>query len=200
MVSRNTGNQPLSGQSDLPVRTPVKTFRRTPGLIDLIPTQLFCVAGRVDCLILVDPPRPEDDQDSLKSPEDSNLSLAINHGNMRAPLTPLHKLPWAFRYAWDRRPCRFTSSRPAHGGISLDARVLGLWPGGLLLGARRMGSPPRAGVLWTPGYWGFAGGVYAWHAGYWGPHVGFYGGINYGFGYGGVGFVGGEWRGESICL
>ena len=34
-----------------------------------------------------------------------------------------------------------------------------------------------------------------WHAGYWGPHVGFYGGINYGFGYGGVGFVGGEWRG-----
>src|SRR5579872_4591995 len=55
--------------------------------------------------------------------------------------------------------------------------------------------PPRAGVLWTPGYWGFAGGVYGWHAGYWGPHVGFYGGVNYGFGYGGIGFVGGEWRG-----
>ncbi len=54
---------------------------------------------------------------------------------------------------------------------------------------------PRPGFLWTPGYWGFAGGVYGWHAGYWGPHVGFYGGINYGFGYGGVGFVGGEWRG-----
>jgi WXXGXW repeat (2 copies) len=56
-------------------------------------------------------------------------------------------------------------------------------------------APPRVGLLWTPGYWGFAGGVYGWHAGYWGPHVGFYGGINYGFGYGGVGFVGGEWRG-----
>ncbi len=56
-------------------------------------------------------------------------------------------------------------------------------------------APPRAGVLWTPGYWGFVGGVYAWHAGYWGPHVGFYGGINYGFGYGGVGFVGGRWDG-----
>ena len=55
--------------------------------------------------------------------------------------------------------------------------------------------PPSAGLLWTPGYWGFAGGVYGWHAGYWGPHVGFYGGVNYGFGYGGVGFVGGEWRG-----
>src|ERR1700758_1561460 len=50
------------------------------------------------------------------------------------------------------------------------------------------------GLLWTPGYWGWGDGVYAWHAGYWGPHVGFYGGINYGFGYGGVGFVGGEWR------
>ena len=55
--------------------------------------------------------------------------------------------------------------------------------------------PPRVGVLWTPGYWGFAGGVYGWHAGYWGPHVGFYGGVNYGFGYGGIGFCGGEWRG-----
>ena len=54
------------------------------------------------------------------------------------------------------------------------------------------------GLLWTPGYWGWAGGVYAWHAGYWGPHVGFYGGINYGFGYGGVGFVGGEWRGGAF--
>ena len=50
------------------------------------------------------------------------------------------------------------------------------------------------GMLWTPGYWGWGGGVYLWHPGYWGPHVGFYGGINYGFGYTGVGFVGGEWR------
>ncbi len=56
-------------------------------------------------------------------------------------------------------------------------------------------APPRAGLLWTPGYWGFAGGLYGWHGGYWGPHVGFYGGVNYGFGYGGVGFFGGEWRG-----
>jgi len=55
--------------------------------------------------------------------------------------------------------------------------------------------PPAVGLLWTPGYWGFEGGVYGWHGGYWGPHVGFYGGVNYGFGYGGIGFVGGEWRG-----
>jgi len=32
------------------------------------------------------------------------------------------------------------------------------------------------------------------HRGYWGPHVGFYGGINYGFGYPGVGFYGGGWN------
>jgi hypothetical protein len=54
---------------------------------------------------------------------------------------------------------------------------------------------PYAGALWTPGYWGLSGGLYIWHAGYWGPHVGFYGGINYGFGYFGFGYVGGEWRG-----
>jgi hypothetical protein len=60
-------------------------------------------------------------------------------------------------------------------------------------------SPPRVGVLWTPGYWGLVGGVYGWHGGYWGPHVGFYGGVNYGFGYGGVGFIGGEWRGGAFA-
>lgn len=54
------------------------------------------------------------------------------------------------------------------------------------------------GLLWTPGYWGWVGGVYMWNPGYWGPHVGFYGGINYGFGYGGVGFAGGEWRGGAF--
>jgi hypothetical protein len=59
--------------------------------------------------------------------------------------------------------------------------------------------PPRVGVLWTPGYWGFVGGVYAFHAGYWGPHVGFYGGVNYGFGYVGVGFAGGRWAGNSFA-
>ena len=57
--------------------------------------------------------------------------------------------------------------------------------------------PPAVGVLWTPGYWGWSEGFYVWHGGYWGPHVGFYGGINYGFGYTGVGFVGGYWEGRE---
>lgn len=31
-----------------------------------------------------------------------------------------------------------------------------------------------------------------------GPHVGFYGGINYGFGYGGTGYYGGRWEGRTF--
>jgi len=58
--------------------------------------------------------------------------------------------------------------------------------------------PPAVGLLWTPGYWGWAGGIYAWHGGYWGPHIGFYGGVNYGFGYTGAGFAGGYWRGGAF--
>ena len=53
---------------------------------------------------------------------------------------------------------------------------------------------PQPGYLWTPGYWGWSNGLFVWNAGYWGPHVGFYGGVNYGYGYGGNGFEGGYWR------
>jgi hypothetical protein len=59
--------------------------------------------------------------------------------------------------------------------------------------------PPAVGVLWTPGYWGWGGNAFIFHEGYWGPHVGFYGGINYGFGYGGVGFWGGRWEGGHFA-
>jgi WXXGXW repeat (2 copies) len=54
--------------------------------------------------------------------------------------------------------------------------------------------PPAVGLLWTPGYWGWRDGIYVWNAGYWGPHVGFYGGINYGFGFVGIGYEGGRWE------
>jgi len=58
---------------------------------------------------------------------------------------------------------------------------------------------PYSGALWTPGYWGFRGGQYIFNEGYWGAHIGFYGGVNYGFGYGGIGFAGGEWRGGHFA-
>src|SRR6185312_13173353 len=40
---------------------------------------------------------------------------------------------------------------------------------------------PTDGYLWSPGYWG--------------ENVGFYGGVCYGYGYGGSGFYGGRWQG-----
>ena len=52
---------------------------------------------------------------------------------------------------------------------------------------------PAAGYLWTPGYWGFEGGGYLWHLGYWAERVGFYGGLDYGYGYTGSGYQGGRW-------
>jgi len=54
--------------------------------------------------------------------------------------------------------------------------------------------PPEAGLLWTPPYWGWSDGVYLFHDGYWGQSVGYYGGINYGYGYGGNGYQGGRWH------
>jgi hypothetical protein len=59
--------------------------------------------------------------------------------------------------------------------------------------------PPQVGVLWTPPYWGWLGGRYEFHGGYWGATVGFYGGVNYGFGYGGFGYEGGRWEGGRFA-
>lgn len=53
---------------------------------------------------------------------------------------------------------------------------------------------PQPGFLWTPAYWAWGGRGYYFHEGYWGPVVGFYGGINYGFGYFGHGYEGGRWE------
>jgi hypothetical protein len=55
---------------------------------------------------------------------------------------------------------------------------------------------PYEGALWTPGYWGYdnAHRHYAFYRGYWGPHIGYYGGVNYGFGFVGFGYQGGYWN------
>jgi len=53
---------------------------------------------------------------------------------------------------------------------------------------------PEIGFFWTPGYWGWESDRFIFHEGYWGPQVGFYGGINYGFGYFGDGYAGGRWE------
>jgi hypothetical protein len=57
---------------------------------------------------------------------------------------------------------------------------------------------PWVDALWTPPWWGFDNGLYIWHAGYWGPHIGFYGGIDYGFGYTGHGYYGAYWNNGTV--
>lgn len=54
--------------------------------------------------------------------------------------------------------------------------------------------PPQRGLLWTPAYWSRVDGGYVFHAGYWAEQVGFYGGIDYGYGYSGDGYQGGRWE------
>jgi len=58
--------------------------------------------------------------------------------------------------------------------------------------------PPDPDLVWTPGFWAFSEGAYVWNPGYWGPEVGFYGGVDYGFGYFGHGFDGGYWRDHTF--
>ncbi len=53
---------------------------------------------------------------------------------------------------------------------------------------------PEVGFLWTPGYWGWGGSGFVFYQGFWGPVVGFYGGIDYGYGYFGHGYEGGRWE------
>jgi len=57
---------------------------------------------------------------------------------------------------------------------------------------------PRPGLLWTPAWWSWQDGAYVFHEGYWGPHVGFYGGVAYGFGYTGYGYEGAYWNGGHV--
>ena len=54
--------------------------------------------------------------------------------------------------------------------------------------------PPRRGLLWTPAYWSLVEGRYVFYPGYWAREVGFYGGIDYGYGYTGEGYLGGRWE------
>jgi len=47
---------------------------------------------------------------------------------------------------------------------------------------------------------GWRDGGFFFNDGYWGPEVGFYGGINYGFGYFGEGYGGGRWMADTSSI
>jgi len=58
---------------------------------------------------------------------------------------------------------------------------------------------PEPGYLWTPPYWGWGGSGFVFYPGYWSfGIVGFYGGIDYGYGYFGHGYEGGRWEGDRF--
>ena len=99
-----------------------------------------------------------------------------------------------YRLPSPRPRCPCTSSRPSPPkGYLWTPGYWAYWDGDYFWvpGTWVMASQP--GFLWTPGYWGWGNGMYFFNEGYWGPPVGFYGGINYGFGYTGQGYQGGRW-------
>jgi len=58
---------------------------------------------------------------------------------------------------------------------------------------------PEVGFLWTPAYWGWGGSGFVFYEGYWAfGVVGFYGGIDYGYGYFGRGYEGGRWDNDHF--
>ena len=113
----------------------------------------------------------------LLAPTAANAGVFVGVG-FAPPAIPLYEQPLAPGYGYIWTPGYWAY------GDSGYYWVDGAWV-----------QPPYVDALWTPGYWGWGGGGYFWNAGYWGRHIGYYGGINYGFGYFGTGFWGGYWNG-----
>jgi WXXGXW repeat (2 copies) len=115
---------------------------------------------------------------ALSAPAYAQVSLSVSV-NMPPPPLPVYEQPpmpaandiWAPGYwAWDQ-------------SVADYYWVPATWV-----------QAPEPNLLWTPAYWGWNDGSYGFYAGYWAPQVGFYGGINYGYGYGGSGYQGGRWQ------
>ena len=84
---------------------------------------------------------------------------------------------------------RTISGRPAIGAGRLPATT-GFPEYGALHPTRA-----RFGLPATGGYYG---NRYRFHRGFWGLYIGFYGGVNYGYGYFGTGYRGGYWNGPHF--
>ncbi len=83
----------------------------------------------------------------------------------------------------------------------MDARDTGRMPTEAITGSRAPGFSRHAlGSCGRPATGASARRDLRFHAGYWGPHIGFYGGVNYGFGYGGAGYRRRTLGRESFCV
>ncbi|MGD0913714.1 MAG: hypothetical protein ABR928_17600 [Terracidiphilus sp.] len=124
------------------------------------------------------PPPPDQQGNPAAEPEDSNYAdqPVANTADAPPPLPEYVQPPCpGDGYMWE--PGYWASSPQGYYWVP------GAWV-----------ESPYTGALWTPGYWGFYTGRYWFHPGHWGLHIGYYGGINYGFGYIGVGYEGGYWN------
>jgi hypothetical protein len=111
----------------------------------------------------------------------AQIGISVGYG---PPLLPIYEQPICpgGGYLW----------APGYWGYDYAANDYYWVPGTWVIG-------PQVGFLWTPGYWGWGGNGYYFNQGYWGPTVGYYGGINYGYGYSGVGYEGGRWEGNNFA-
>ena len=111
----------------------------------------------------------------------AQIGISVGYG---PPLLPIYEQPIlpGDGYLW----------APGYWGYDYSANDYYWVPGTWVIG-------PQVGFLWTPGYWGWGGNGYYFNQGYWGPTVGYYGGINYGYGYSGVGYEGGRWEGNNFA-
>ena len=129
----------------------------------------------------------------IKTPVATVLALLLALGALALPASVTAQIGFSITIAPPPLPVYEQPEIPAPGYIW----VPGYWyygPYGYYWVPGTWVEPPGVGLLWTPGYWGWSEGFFVWNAGYWGPQVGFYGGVNYGFGYPGRGYEGGYWR------
>ena len=90
---------------------------------------------------------------------------AAIQSNVAPPAIPTYDQP--------EIPVTATSGRPAT-GPGVAAATTGSTARGFFLPTPELSGPPATGAMRT--------GFYGWYPGYWGLNVGYYGGINYGFG------------------
>jgi hypothetical protein len=124
---------------------------------------------------------------ALLKPASAQVSIGINIGTPEAAMSVGFAPPDIPDY--DQPPCPEDGALWVPGYWAWDDDIADYYwvPGTWVM-------PPQPGLLWTPAYWSWDNGAYGFHDGYWATEVGFYGGVNYGYGYYGQGFGGGRWQ------